>query len=229
MSRVVVGINTDSRTIENDVCTVVHSDYVNAVYEAGAQPVLLPCIPDRDLLKDIVSGLSACVFTGGRDYPAEIYGERHSSTMSLLAKERVETDMILAELVLATEMPVLGICGGMELINIASGGKLITHLAAAADHTHEKYHDIKIESGSILKLLFSGTTLSVNSSHHQAVNPSAVGKGLRIVARAADKVVEAIEGEDERFLLGVQWHPERINDQSHRRAIFSALVTAARR
>jgi len=142
--------------------------------------------------------------------------------------------MILARLVLQenTQMPVLGICAGPQLFNITLGGKLVQHLPTAEDHIaytpiQDKEHEIEITGGRILTSLFGKGKISVNTNHHQAADPEFLGSGLQVVACADDGVVEAIESTEERFLLGVQWHPERTRDINHQKKIFNAFIKAS--
>ena len=124
--------------------------------------------------------------------------------------------------------PILGICGGHQLINLAFGGRLIQHLPQAVAHTGGKSHPIDIRNGRILRELFGEGRLDVNSWHHQAVPLDGLGQGLVATAFADDGIVEALEGTDpSRFLLGVQWHPERSPDPEHCRQLLGALIQAA--
>ena len=107
-------------------------------------------------------------------------------------------------------------------------GKLVQHLPQADAHGEDRSHAVTVQGGRILRGLFGDGRMTVNSCHHQAIRPDGVGDGLTVVARADDGTIEAVEGTDPaRFLLGVQWHPERIRDAAHRQAIFGAFVRAA--
>jgi putative glutamine amidotransferase len=175
--------------------------------------------------------IEALVVTGGAfDIDPAMYGatERHP-TVSLKAG-RTATEMALLTGALAREMPVLGICGGEQLLAVALGGTLIQHIPdavpGALEHEHHRPgHAVSIAPGTLLRRIVGADAMAVNSSHHQAVGepgPSAV-----VNARAPDGVIEGVEDPRFRFCLGVQWHPEFFDDPADRR-IFDALIAACR-
>jgi gamma-glutamyl-gamma-aminobutyrate hydrolase PuuD len=151
---------------------------------------------------------------GGRDYDPADYGESpHPETV--MNRMRPHFDIAFGKAVLKREMPVLGICAGCQLLNIVSGGKLIQHLENAEEHRNGVFHRAKILQDGFFARgagLSAGDEMTVNSYHHQAVSPAAVGAGFNITAQAFDGSVEAIEREGSRMVLGVQFHPERMND-----------------
>jgi len=213
--------------------------YVDAVQEAGGIPLLVPCFTDEDILRDYVNMADAFLFVGINDYPPDLY--REPARMETVVKytegyrRHAVSNMILARLVLQENehMPTLGICAGPELFNVALGGKLVQHLPTANENhvahspTLDRYHDVEIRGGRILKRLFGDGPISVNSNHHQAADPGFMGEGLQPVAFTEDGVVEALESTADRFVLGTQWHPERVRDEEHRRKVFGALMDAA--
>lgn len=222
----VIGLNMDCREKVDAPTYRIKSYYVDAIHDAGGLPLLIPSIPDRKLLDVYVGKCNAFVFIGGRDYPPEYYGEQKHKKTKVLPEKRYETDFMLADMVLMTGMPVLGICAGHQLINIVLGGKLLQHIEG---HSDEIYHKADISEGSrILKSIFRNRRLLVNSSHHQALNPGHIGRGLKVCAVSGDGTVEAVEGTGRRKILGVQWHPERIRNLDHRRRLFRWLVNSAR-
>lgn len=233
MPRPLIGLN-----VNHDACPASGRDryllpaaYADRVWAAGGRPVLLPCVDARpEELAQMLAGLEGVLFIGGKDYPPELYGESSLAQTELMAERRTQADLAWVRAALAAELPILGICAGEQLFNLAAGGGLISHLPTAATHvrlsdSQDSAHEIEIDAEGILAGLFGRGRIRVNSSHHQAVNPARLGRGWRVTARAADGVVEAIEGAG-RFQLGVQWHPERIDDEAHAAAIFSALVRA---
>jgi len=199
--------------------------YVDSILEAGGRPRLIACVNDEALLGEEVNAVDAFLFVGGADYPASIYGEpTHPKAMH---GRRAAVDLLLAGIVLRRELPVLGICGGCQLLNIACGGALVQHLDRAEAHQDGTQHEVELVAGSRLARIYGAARICVNSYHHQGADPTAVGRDLVITARADDGTVEAVESTGSRFLVGVQWHPERL-DEAHRRRIFGALIAAAR-
>ena len=208
--------------------------YIAALREAGLSPLLVPSIPDDAFLRNYVGQCRGFLFIGGTDYPAHLYGQTPDPNTKEMSAERWQTDLKLAEQVLATDMPIVAICGGIQLMAVATGGRLIQHLPTTDDHWHPKKgcdreHRVHLSRGSSLARICGAENVRVNSHHHQAVDPENPGSGWRITAVADDGVVEGIEDEGGRFRLGVQWHPERIADSNHRRRIFAAFADAVKR
>ncbi len=233
--RPVIGMNMriSSARGRSDVC--IPARYLESVIAAGGRPLLVPPTQDEDLLGDYVQMADAFLFIGGRDYPPDFYGEPAHDRIEPLSPLESASDLALGRLVIKSELPVLGICGGHQLISILCGGKLVAHLPTAKDHEADKklhadkQHTIEIGGGKILSGLFGTGEIVVNSSHHQAVNHNALGGGLVAAAYAPDGTLEALESASNRFVLGVQWHPERIDDPEHNRKVFGAFLDAARR
>ncbi len=213
-------------------------EYCDAISDAGGVPVGLPPFPADDRPDRALEALDGLVLSGGPDYDPTCYGCDPHPSLNPMHPRRQSADLFLARRAIESKMPVLGICGGHQLINIALGGDLVQHIpdqipearvhAGPAGGPPAPPHKIRITPGTLLDRLVSRRSLSVNSYHHQAVGR--LGRGLQVCARAEDGVVEAIESAvaGERFLLGVQWHPER-DPSASSRAIFSAFIEAARR
>jgi putative glutamine amidotransferase len=202
--------------------------YAEAVAEVGGVPTYLPIQPGPGPVVDRIDGL---LIPGGDDllpeapYPDAVRFEAAPS-------EQVEFDRALLTRALARGIPVLGICYGMQLLALHQGGSLFYHiphdLPDASDHQlpeDEGRHSIRVEPSTLLEAALGADPEPVNSSHHQAV--ARAGEGMRVSARAADGVVEAIEGSEKCFCLGVQWHPERVSG-GHRTRLFDAFVSACR-
>jgi putative glutamine amidotransferase len=208
--------------------------YVEAVAAAGGLPLLLPhgAAPAEAWLPL----LDALVVTGGAfDLPPELYGEARRPACGPSKPERTAFERSLLEGALARGLPVLGVCGGMQLLAVVRGGALHQDLAADAGLAgHEQpppkdvpTHVVTVEPGTRLAALVGAGPLRVNSTHHQAVR--SVGPGTVISARAPDGVIEAVELTGAGFVLGVQWHPEAVARHEPRHAaIYAGLVAAAR-
>lgn len=202
----------------------IRDTYIDALYESGAIPMLVPCLADKELLKAYLKQVQGLVIIGGLDYPPELYGESPYPECDLAHQRRVDSDFMLLETALEMGKPILGICAGMQLLNIYFGGGLIQHIDQLDNHYGEKYHSVGIQNSRWLGRIYSVPEITVNSNHHQAVNPERIGKGLHVVAQAGDGIIEALEYELEQMVLGIQWHPERIADPDLRLKIFQFMA-----
>jgi putative glutamine amidotransferase len=191
--------------------------YAEAIAAAGGVPVYIPLLPDREYLTALAARLDGLLLSGSNsDLDPLYYGEEPHPQLGPVVPERDETDLLLLELAEAHALPILAICFGMQSLNVARGGSLIQDISAQVPNhiKHEQgqvfnraSHQIKIEADSLLALLASGKIWRVNSSHHQAIKQ--IGRDLRVIARATDGVIEAVvDPRPDRFVLGVQWHPE---------------------
>ncbi len=229
MARPVVGITTyvtrASFGVWDAESVLVPADYVNAVERAGGRPLLVP--PSDDGVEETLDALDGLIFSGGSDLDPELYGqEPHPETVGIVdVRDRAELALLTAAL--ARELPVLAICRGAQVLNIARGGDLVQHLPEVVGNERHKHtpgefaeHDVTLEDGTRLGSLL-GKREPVKSHHHQGLGR--LGDGLRVAARADDGVVEAIEDPARRFALGVLWHPEAGEDMR----LFEALVEEA--
>lgn len=208
-------------------------NYASAVVGAGGLPLLLP--HETALADQYLDRIDALIITGGAfDVDPALFGAttRHASVV--LKEDRTDFELAMTRGALDRDMPVLGICGGQQLLHVALGGRLIQHIpdevpgALAHEQPNprtEPGHTVRVAANSLLHRITGATELPVNSAHHQAAANEPAG--IVVSARASDGVIEAIEAPRYRFCLGVQWHPEyAISDGDER--IFSALVEAAR-
>lgn len=195
-------------------CEQIISSYVTRVSDSGAVPILIPSIEKEINMETLLDFADGVVLIGGKDYHPSYYGEEpHPETN--LTRERPGFDIAFAQAVLRRKMPVLGICAGCQLLNIVTGGKLIQHLPDAEEHTGGTTHQATIRKDGFFSRAVgkkAGETLTVNSFHHQALDPEWIGKDLQITATAFDGSVEAVELPGKRMVLGVQFHPERMDD-----------------
>ncbi len=202
--------------------------YARAVDEAGGVALHLPL---QSRAEALVSGIDALLIPGGDDFlPADPTGYPEG-VFDPAPRSQVDFDLRLLRAALGRGIPVLGICYGMQLVALHHGGSLHHHLPHdrpdAGDHRLPEEtgrHAIHVEAGTRLAEILGDPPPPVNSIHHQAV--AEPGPGLRVSARSPDGIVEAIEAEDGRFVLGVQWHPEK-SDDGGRAALFGAFVSAA--
>jgi putative glutamine amidotransferase len=231
----VIGLTLDSEQpggYSNFPWYAIRENYCTAITRAGGVPLPLPHEPT--LVETYANMIDGLVVTGGAfDLDPSLYGDatRHDTVVTKDRRTRFEFDIVLA--MLAANKPVLGICGGQQLLNVVLGGSLIQHIPDSVPNAlaheqpnprNEPGHDIEIVAGTLLHRVMGLTRVGVNSAHHQAVRDT--GPGVVINARADDGVIEGIEAPGYRFCLGVQWHPE-FEISAGDTAIFSALVTAA--
>ncbi len=199
--------------------------YLRAIEEAGGMPVVLPPLGDAVAYLDRLDGI--CL-SGGPDLDPDAYGapERHAE----LGPTEPGLDAFELELARAADargLPILGICRGAQALNVARGGTLHQHLPGhrQTEPATATTHTVHVEPDSRLADVAGAGRLRVNSFHHQAVD--VLGSGLRVVARSADGVVEAIEEPGSRLVLAVQWHAEGLTSQPRHRALFAELVQAS--
>jgi putative glutamine amidotransferase len=209
----------------DELSALVPADYVRAVERAGGRPLLVP--PSLDAVEETLDALDGVIFSGGGDIDPELYGhERHPETDEAF-RLRDDAELALLHAALERDLPVLAICRGSQLLNVAHGGDLVQHLPEALGHEGHREtpglyaeHHVAFEPGSRLHELIGDRTL-VKSHHHQGFGR--VGRGLRITAHAEDGSPEALEDQARRFAVGVLWHPEAGDD----RKLFEALVAEA--
>ena len=211
----------------------LRANYTAPLAALGALPVALPHDPiNAEALLDRLQGL---VITGGAfDIDPSLYGDGETHATVTLKQSRTSAELAFVQGALARNLPVLGICGGEQLLAVALGGTLIQHIPdsieAALEHEqlnprHEPGHEVRVTPGSLLHRITGQDSMQVNSAHHQAVRSP--GPHAAVSAVAPDGVIEAIEDTRYRFCLGLQWHPEFLIDPGDR-AIFAAFVEAAR-
>jgi putative glutamine amidotransferase len=222
----------DMRTVPR--FAVVHH-YVDCVRAAGGLPVAIPSVEPEtaDAFLGTVDGL---VLTGGLDVDPLHYGQEPDPDLGKVDTQRDEFELALVRAAHARRVPVLGVCRGLQVMNVALGGTLHQHIPTAIERPvrHEQEavqpdamsHGIDIEPGTRLHRAAGTTKTRVNTFHHQAADR--VADGLVVTARAPDGVIEGLEDPGHPWCVAVQWHPERRPDDPLSRALFSGLVAAAR-
>ena len=212
--------------------------YMRAIEEAGGIPVALPLLSNRAAWRQVVAHVDGLLVTGsGSDLAPELYGERQRHKFARMSRERATMELGIAKVAYQTDVPMLGICGGMQSLNVALGGTLYQDIAAQLDTPIDHLparpatkttHAVRIAPGSLLRRIAGKARVEVNSSHHQSVKK--VAPKLVQTAVAPDGVIEAIEAPARSFFIGVQWHPEFLYDRDPiQRRLFSALIRAARK
>lgn len=209
----------------------LRANYTDAVAGSGGLPVALP--HDPALATEMLDRLGGLVVTGGAfDVDPGLYGATAVHATVTLKQRRTAAELALVQGALARNMPILGICGGQQLLAVALGGTLIQHIPDAIEGAleHEQpnprdqsSHDVAISPGTLLHRITGAATMQVNSAHHQAV--ATAGPHATVNATAADGVIEGVEDARYRFALGLQWHPEFLIDPGDRR-VFDAFVAA---
>lgn len=202
---------------------VIADDYIKSVEMAGGCPVVIPIVKEINSVEKILKFLDGIIFTGGSDINPALYGESPSYELGTICTLRDEHELELAKKVLfQMNIPVLGICRGIQLLNIATGGTLYqdikTQKQDAFCHSLTNYpkyyptHKVELISSSKLYKIFRNETLNVNSLHHQAIKD--IGANWEISMISSDGIIEGIEMSGERFVAAVQWHPEMMAEHS---------------
>jgi putative glutamine amidotransferase len=211
--------------------------YCRAVERAGGLPLILPCTSAAAAIGRVLERLDGLLISGGNfDIHPSYYGEEPDQRLGEIKPERTEFELELVGLALKRDLPLLGICGGAQAINVALGGTLYQDIATQVPHAsqHEQSvrrdtggHRVQIHPGTQLGRIMRCRIVEANTTHHQAVK--AIGRGLVINATAEDGMIEGIESPGHTFALGVQWHPELLAPKDvHHDRIFSSFVSACK-
>jgi putative glutamine amidotransferase len=247
MSKPMIGVTVSEIRAKEDAQRVRHGEprqtemtlglsYMRAVERAGGLPVALPPLESENV-DPLLEQLSGLLLTGGPDIDPACYGAEPHAELGPIDHGVDAFEIALCRQAERRGMPILGICRGAQVLNVAREGSLIQHLPDLADRTIEHRqtepgdrttHEVRVAPDSGLAQTTGGGPVNVNSFHHQAIDR--LGIGLRPVAWARDGVIEAVEGSnDGRFVLGVQWHAETLTQEAEQLALFERLVRAAGR
>jgi putative glutamine amidotransferase len=233
MTKPIIGIGSDVYATPGERDRAfVYTTYIESLRQAGAIPVMIP--PQPENAEDIVRELDGIVLAGGEDCDPAVYGEESHPSVEPMDPRRQNNDLTLARVARERGIPTLGICLGLQVMNVAAGGSLVqdidSQMETEIEHVSEPEdrarHDVKIEPGTKLAGILRPGNLNVNSSHHQAIKN--VGEGFRVTAYAPDGIVEGLEDPNHPFYVGVQWHPEDMKGENSAAALFGAFVEAAR-
>ncbi len=234
MRKPLIGIGSDILITQGERDRAfVFTTYIDSLRKAGAIPMVIP--PQPENAAQIVEDLDGLLLAGGDDCDPSEYGEQRHSSVEPMDPRRQANEVSLARAARERGIPTLGICLGMQVMNVAAGGTLVQDIASELeteiDHASEPSdrhrHDVMIEKGTRLANILGDRELNVNSSHHQAIRT--LGTGLRVTAQAPDGVIEGLEDDALRFYLGVQWHPEDMTTDKSATTLFGSFVEAARK
>lgn len=232
------GFPSDRKHSQSEPVFFLPQRYVSAVRQAGAIALILPANDSSGALRRYMNLLDGLVISGGNfDIHPRYYGERPINELGIIKPQRTEFELELATLALKRDLPVLGICGGAQAINVALGGSLYqdiaTQLPDAGEHQQSARrtipgHRVQVQKRTRLHKIIGRQSLEVNTTHHQAIKK--LGRGLVINAVAGDGVIEGIESTRHQFVLGLQWHPEVLAPrQMLQQRIFLALAAICRK
>ena len=226
---------TASIRLDGDTSRVrLTAAYVTALERAGLVPLIVPPLSSTDAAAAVLDSVGGLVLTGGEDVDPARYGEQRSEKVRSVNAARDATEAALIEEARARGTPVLAICRGIQILNVALGGTLVQDIPSQCettiDHDEEgarnsRTHEVAIEPGSIIAKAVGTDHLSVNSFHHQSVKR--VADGMRVTARSPDGVIEGIEStDDDWWVMAVQWHPEEMTDSAEPwdRGLFKAFA-----
>jgi len=213
--------------------------YVDAVVQAGAAPLLIPNLVDKILLRTLYNLLDGLLLSGGGDIDPTHYGQSRHEKCGTPSPERDEVELTLTRWAIDEGMPVLAICRGIQVLNVALGGSLYQDIQAQVPGAERHQwspgyprdyiaHTISISPQTQLARIVGTNPLPVNSFHHQAIRE--VAPGLTVTAHAPDQIIEAVEADGHPFAVGVQWHPEGLAGGDIRaQQLFEALVKSCQR
>lgn len=237
MNKPIIGITAGLSMLKADQASKVSLvyDYILAVEQAGGVPVLLPPIKTEECVLEQVLSIDGLILSGGGDVYPPLYGEQPSDLIGFVDCLRDEYELKILEFAVEQQKPLFGICRGAQVMNVAFGGDLYQdisflpgdcepHIPASPQQTLQ--HEVDIEPGTFLFELVGTSRVTTNSSHHQVIKK--VAAGFTVNARTKDGLVEGIEKMDNKFLLGLQWHPERMLQEPCMRDIFANFVQQAK-
>jgi putative glutamine amidotransferase len=234
----IIGITTNqAANAQGHPTVMLMQSYINAVIQGGGVPLLIPSLIAEDGWDAVYSRLDGILFSGGGDIGLEHFPSDPHPRIDGVDPQRDSIELKLIHAAASDGKPFLGICRGCQLLNVALGGTLYTHipdqLPGALDHAYPLnmrtaiVHEIRLEEGTRVAEIFAEPIIKVNSLHHQGLED--IAASLRITGHAPDGLVEAIELADHPFGLAVQWHPEWLTDQESTRNLFRKFVEAAER
>ena len=215
-----IGLTCQNEYSHNRKFNKINYTYIDAIKKSGGIPIILPIVNEVELLDRYLDILQGIILTGGEDASPLLYGEEPIREVDTICFQRDNMEIEIIKRAYEKSIPIFGICRGIQMINIALGGTIyqdiyrqipnsLGHIAGSS--IEGGYHTIEIVKDSIMYEIFNKERIQVNSQHHQSVRD--LGKNLKINSYSLDGIVEGIESTDDRFILGVQFHPEALIDQ----------------
>lgn len=236
MPKPLIGVTTrNAKDSDGNPTVTVGHNYVRAIVEAGGLPFLIPCMLDEEDFNDIYSRLDGILFTGGGDVSLEYFSGSDHPRIGDVDEMRDFTEISLLRTAADDGKPMLGICRGAQVMNIALGGTLYTHiidqLKGAVDHDYPGnlrttlVHPVNVDESAKAAEIFGEILLHVNSLHHQGLKD--IAPRLKAVGYSPDGLPEVVEMPDHPYAVAVQWHPEWLTDQPAMQRLFKSFVTAS--
>lgn len=238
MKKPLIGITTrNGKDADGHQTISIQHSYVNAITQAGGVAIPIPSVLPKENFMQLYSQLDGILFSGGGDISLDYFNGLDHPRIDGIDDARDSTELTLMRSAANDGKPILGICRGAQVMNIALGGTLYTHiidqLPGAIDHDYPGnmrrviVHPVNVDETTRAAEIFGETLLKVNSLHHQGLK--AIAPPLRVAGHAPDGLVEVVELPDHPFAVSVQWHPEWLTDQQPTRNLFKAFVDAATR
>ena len=222
--RPIIGITTNY--VDGDA--ILRDRYYKQVIAAGGIPILIPPVADKDVIVNTLNHIDGLLLTGGGDYNPLWAGQEPQKGLQGINAERDLPELLITRLAYNRQIPMLGICRGIQTLAMVLGGEVVQDIAASLKHSQEAdrslpTHSIKITPDSSLYNIYGKEKIYVNSFHHQAVGDA--GSRFRVIALSEDGIVEAIESTEYKPIMGVQWHPEWLQEEGQK--LFRWLVVHA--
>ncbi|QEK13675.1 gamma-glutamyl-gamma-aminobutyrate hydrolase family protein [Crassaminicella thermophila] len=234
----IIGITTFWENRPQKLYNLVSYHYIRSVHMAGGIPILIPLMDDKIAGYEYIKSIDGLILSGGEDISPIVYGENPIEQVKLICDERDGFEINLFLEALKNNLPILGICRGIQIMNVALGGTLYQDIHAQRENTlghypkdtpvHNLYHQVHVKNESKIYNVFRQNEIRVNSFHHQAIKE--IGNELIETAWAADGIIEAVEHIHKKFVVGVQWHPEDLTvHHPIFLKLFKALIEASKK
>ena len=221
---------------EKDLRVNVHGAYGRSIEMSGGVPLLLPYVEDEKIIDAFIDLCDGFLFTGGADIEPEHYGEIKKDTCGETEPLRDKLELVVLKKAMEKDKPILGVCRGLQIINVIMGGTLYQDLPSEhkteishvqTEGNYETSHLVYVEQGTPLENIVGKNTITGNSFHHQAIK--SLANGLVVTAKAADGMIEGVYAPDKKYLYAYQWHPERLYRLEDNKALFDDFINACKK